>query len=127
MKKTARRQEVGIPWINLSIYLLCAYAVTAAILFLLAFLLYKVGLSEKMISGSIIFTYAISCFLAGFLAGKKMKQKKYMWGLVMGVAYYFILLIISIAVNGSFTEVADSMFTTLVLCVGGGMLGGMLS
>lgn len=127
MKKVARRQEMGVPWVNLLLYLLCAYIVTAVILILLAFLLYKMNLSEKVISVSIIITYAVSCFLAGFLAGKKLKQKKYMWGLLMGIAYYFILFVISVAVNGSFTEVADSMFTSLILCVGGGMLGGMLS
>lgn len=127
MKKMMRRQEQGIPWINLLIYLLCSYIVTAVILMLLALLLYKMNLSEKVIHMSIIITYVAASFLGGFLAGKKMKQKKYLWGLFMGLAYYIVLFLISLAVNQSFTEVADSVFTALILCAGGGMLGGMLS
>ena len=127
MKKTMRRQEAGIPWQNLLIYLLGAYIVTAVILFLLAFLLYKLSLSEQIVSIGIIITYALSSFLAGFLTGKRMKQKRFLWGLIMGLAYFVVLLLISAIVNKSLGAVADSLFTTLMLCVGGGMLGGMLS
>ncbi len=127
MKKIIRRQENGIPWGSLLIYLFCTFVVTALILLLLAMLLYKMNVSREVISGGIIVTYALSCFLGGFLAGKRMKEKRFLWGLGMGVAYFVILLIVSIVANGSFKEVTDSLFTTLILCVGGGMLGGMLS
>ncbi len=126
MKKIMRRQEVMFPWQNLLIYLLGAYIVTAVILFLLAFLLFKLSLSEQIVSAGIIITYALSCFLAGFLAGKKMKQKRFLWGLIMGIGYFVVLLVLSIAVNKSFGAAAD-IFTTFILCAGGGMLGGMLS
>lgn len=126
MKKTMRRQEVMFPWQNLLIYLLGAYIVTAVILFLLAFLLFKLSLSEQIVSAGIIITYALSCFLAGFLAGKRMKQKRFLWGLIMGIGYFLVLLILSIAVNKSFGAASD-IVTTFILCAGGGMLGGMLS
>lgn len=127
MKKGGRGQEAGIPYLNLLIYLLCAYLVSAAILLVLALLLYKLNLSKEIISAGVTFTYVAAGFLAGFLAGKKMKQKKYIWGLFMGIAYYVILLLISLAVNHSVTGGAQEIFSTLVLCAGGGMLGGMLS
>lgn len=122
-----RRQEMGIPWQNLLIYLLGAYIVTAVILFVLAFLLFKLSLSEQIVSVGIIITYALSCFLAGFLAGKRMRQKRFLWGLMMGLAYFVVLLVLSAVVNKSVGAVTDSLFTTLILCAGGGMLGGMLS
>ncbi|MBQ7775985.1 MAG: TIGR04086 family membrane protein [Lachnospiraceae bacterium] len=127
MKKITRRQETGIPWMNLLMYIFCSFVVTMVILLVMALLLYKMKLSEQIISAGIIITYAVSCFVGGFLAGKKLKQKRYIWGLLMGIAYYFVLLIVSVVMNGSFKEVTDSLFTTLILCAGGGMLGGMLS
>lgn len=122
-----RRQEAAFPWQNLLVYLLTAYIVTAIILFLLAFLLFKLRLSEQVISVGIIITYALSCFVGGFLAGKKMKQKRFMWGLFMGLGYFIVLLILSLVVSKDAATMADSIFTTLMLCAGGGMLGGMLS
>ena len=50
-----------------------------------------------------------------------------MWGGIIGAAYYVVLVLISVLAGQPMTEVANSMFTTLILCVGGGMLGGMLS
>ncbi len=126
MKKTARRQE-GIPWIKLGIDLMGAYIVTFVVLLILALLLYKMNLSEKVISGGIVVTYILSCFVAGLFAGKQMKQKRFLWGLIMGLGYYVILLVVSLVINQSFLAIADSMITTLILCAGGGMLGGMLS
>ena len=127
MKKTVRRQEGTIPVINLLVYLLLAYIVTALILLVLAFLYYKLRFSESIVSGGIVLTYVVAGFLAGFLAGKKMKQKRYLWGLVMGVAYYLVILVLSLLINHGINDFSGSMLTTLVLCGGGGMLGGMLS
>ena len=127
MKKNMRRQEMGIPWSSLLIYLCCSFVVTTLLLLLLAVLLYKADLSREIVSGGITVTYVLSTFLGGFLAGKRMKEKRFLWGLSMGAVYFVILLIVSVAANGSFKEVTDSFFTTLILCIGGGMLGGMLS
>ena len=127
MKKLTRRQENGIPWVNLLVYLLCSFVVTGVFLLLLALLLYKLDISEQTVSVGVIVIYVVSCFIGGFLAGKRMKQKRYIWGFVMGLAYFIVLLIMSVTVNGSFRTVSDSIFTTLILCAGGGMLGGMLS
>ena len=60
--------------------LLAAYIVTGGLLLLLALLLYKLRLSESVINLSITAIYLIACFLAGFLMGKMMKTRKYLWG-----------------------------------------------
>lgn len=127
MRKMIRKKEGSMPWTNLLMDLLGAYILTAIFLLVLAFLLYKFQLSPNVIRAGIIFTYMITCFLAGNLAGRQLKQKRYLWGFLMGVAYYLILLVLTIVVNQSFGAVTDSLFTTLILCAGGGMLGGMLS
>lgn len=127
MKNMARRQEEGVPIVNLLLYLLFSYIGTALVLLILAFLYYKFRFSEDIVSGGIVFTYVVAGFLSGFLAGKRMKQRKFLWGLLMGVAYYAVLLVLSLVVNHGNTDFSGSILTTLVLCAGGGMLGGMLS
>lgn len=107
--------------------LLCAYILTTVFLLLLAFLLYKPGLTEKTVSLAIIAVYVAATFCGGFLMGKKMENRKFLWGLLIGTAYFGVLFLISLAVNHSVGAFTDSVFTTFMLCAGGGMLGGMLS
>ena len=127
MKSQTRKPEQKGVFLNLAGYLLCAVLVTIVVLLILAVLLYRMNISAQIISASIIFTYVISCFVGGFLIGKKRKQKKYLWGLLIGGVYFLLVFFVSVLIKGSFKEVSDSLFTTLILCAGGGMLGGMLS
>ena len=107
--------------------LLLAYLMTLIILLVLAFLLYKVGFTEKAVSIAMILTYAGSTFLAGFLTGKKMGKMKFLWGLAVGTAYFVILVVLSLIGGRAGTMFGKDFFTTLLLCAGGGMLGGMIS
>ncbi len=107
--------------------LLFSYILTGALLALLAFLLYKVGLTEKIVSIVIIAIYVAATFFAGFMAGKKLKNRKFLWGLLMGSAYFLVLAGISLVLGKPAGQLGDSVVTTLVLCAAGGMLGGMLS
>lgn len=60
------------------------------------------------------------------MLGKKMKEKKFLWGLFLGMAYFLILLIISLLANGGVKGDLGNLFLTMALCMSGGMLGGML-
>lgn len=106
--------------------LLLSYILTGGLLMLLALLLYRLGLSAGMVSAGIIIIYTVSSFLAGFMAGKKIGNRKFLWGLLMGTAYFAVLAIISLLVNHSVKEVAASFATVYVICAGSGMLGGMV-
>ena len=107
--------------------MLAAYILTAGLLLLLAFMLYRFGLSEKVVSICIIGIYIVVTFLAGVLSGKRAGRKKYLWGLAMGAAYYVILVLVSLVVNRGLQDVAGNMLTVFFLCAGSGMLGGMIS
>lgn len=109
------------------IYLIISLCITALGIGILALLLYKLHLSLQVVSVVVIILYILSTGVAGFLAGKKMQVHRFMWGLMMGCAYYLLLLLISYAYHGEGTVVAQSFLTTFLLCAGGGMLGGMLS
>lgn len=107
--------------------LLISYLFTAGLLLLLALMLYRFSLTEKVVSLSITIIYILVTFLAGFLAGKKEGSKKFLWGLLMGCLYFLVLTAVSFAVNHGAVNLSSSFFTVLILCSGSGMLGGMLS
>ena len=107
--------------------MLMAYILTAGLLLLLAFMLYRFGLSEKVVSICIIAIYIVVTFLAGMLAGKQAGKRRFLWGLAMGITYYMILVIVSMIVNKGAQAVAGNMATVFFLCAGSGMMGGMLS
>ena len=107
--------------------LLLSYLLTTGLLLLLALLLYRFELTEKVVSVCIIGIYILVTFLAGFLAGKREGSRKFLWGLLLGGLYFLILIVISLTVNQGMGEVGGNFFTVLILCCGSGMLGGMLS
>jgi putative membrane protein (TIGR04086 family) len=99
--------------------LLFSYILTGGFLLLLALFLYKFQLSEKIVSIAIIVIYVMT--------GKRMGSRKFLWGLAVGLAYFAVMALISLAVNHEFKDLGTHFFTTLSICAAGGMLGGMLS
>ncbi len=126
MRSRQAVEEGGVPVLFLLKSLLFSYILTAGMLLILAFLLYKMQLTEKTVSVAIIVIYVLATLFVGFVTGKKMKTRKFLWGLMMGMAYFVVLALVSLAVAKSPNALGDSFFTTMVLCSGGGMLGGML-
>ncbi|MBH1941593.1 TIGR04086 family membrane protein [Mobilitalea sibirica] len=107
--------------------LLFSYIITAFVLLLLSFLMLKLDLSGAVISGGIHFAYILSAFIGGFFIGKKVEQKKFLWGMVMGVFYFIILMLVSLLMNRVTPLPLGSLFTVFVISSLSGMLGGMLS
>lgn len=107
--------------------LVFSYVLTGLFLLILSLLLYKFRFSETIINGGIVAIYIAATFLTGFLAGKKMQTKKYLWGLCLGAGYFLILTLISFIINHGISDFSGNFLSTLFLCVGSGMLGGMLS
>lgn len=122
-----QKLKTQTPVIYIMKSLLCAYVITGILLLLLALLLYKFQLKENVVAIGIIVIYIVSTFFAGFVTGKKMGNRKFLWGLLVGVTYFVLLLLVSLCVNRSIQDVASHLSTTFLLCAGSGMLGGMLS
>ena len=97
--------------------LLFAYALTGVALLLLALVLFA----------GIIIIYVLACFMGGFMAGKIVRKDKYLWGVITGLAYYVLLLTVSVMAKGGWDMSAAHAVTTFFMCTGGGTLGGMLS
>ncbi len=107
--------------------ILMMFAVTALLLFLLAFLVQQFDWQSGMINVGISAAYVISCFFGGFFAGKIQKSRKFLWGILLGFAYVLAMLLITLLVKHGFHSTAADFMASLFMCVVAGMLGGMIS
>lgn len=106
--------------------LVLAYLVTIILLLLLSFLLYRYDLGEQKIQIGIIATYLLSTMAGGFAVGKMEKTKRFLWGIGLGILYFLLLAAISAGVYQN-VQGGAKMGIACILCVVGGMIGGMLS
>ena len=106
---------------------LFSYVLTAIFLLLLAMLLYKLRLSETATNVGIVLIYILVCFLSGFITGKRMGNRKFIWGMLVGIGYFAILAALSVLLQKGTGQLSGSFLSTLFLCAGSGMLGGMVS
>lgn len=107
--------------------LIVSYIVTFVLLFFLAFLMFKLGLTEHTVDFAVTFIYILATGVGGLVVGKCMKQKKFLWGLIVGLFYALIIFIASALLTKGVAVIAGDGISTLLLCLGGGMLGGMIS
>ncbi len=125
------RNEKKNPAGVMTLTVILMYAISAILLFVLAMLLYQMELTEEVVKIGIIVVYIASGFAGGFFAGRQMKDKKYLWGLLAGGIYYVLLFLFSLFVKQGVGEMAGlepmQMFIKLILCAISGMAGGMLS
>ena len=107
--------------------LLAAYILTGGALLLLALLLYRLQLSEDAVNIGILIIYVLSSFLAGFLSGKSILERRFFWGFLAGFLYFAVLAVLTLLANRGLKDLGTHFFTTLMICAGSGMLGGMVS
>lgn len=106
--------------------LMAAYVLTGIMLVLLAAFLYKLQLGENIVEIGIIVVYVISSLLAGLFFSKGAKSRRFLWGMAAGAAYFLIICAVSIAMEPDFAVLSNSCITTMAICIGSGMLGGMI-
>lgn len=107
--------------------LILSYAITGVLLAILAFLVFKFQLTESITDIAIVAIYVIVTFLGAFVIGKRIKEHKFLWGLLLGFLYILIISIVAIMIGQAFHVTSTANLTTAALCIGGGLLGGMLS
>ena len=107
--------------------LLASYIVTGILLLVLTFFMYKFELNEKIVSAASVGIYVVSTLIGGMIIGKLTKSKRYLWGMVLGIIYFVLLLLITLGVYRTLNGDSVSIVTSLILCAGGGMTGGMIS
>lgn len=125
-KMDRNRMEAKIAgWILKS--LLLAYALTGILLLALAMLLYKLDMDEKAVSAGIVAIYITATLMGGLAIGKMAKTRKFLWGLIVGILYFALLVLITMGVYRTLDGAVAGLVTTFLLCAGGGTIGGMIS
>ena len=81
---------------------------------------------RKIVSVAIILIYIAASLFAGFISGKKMGTRKFLWGLLAGVLYFTILLCVSLVLEQGAAGISGNLITVFFICAGSGMLGGMI-
>lgn len=107
--------------------LLISYVLTGILLLVLAMLLYKLDMDEKAVSAGIIAIYITSTLVGGLAIGKMAKSRRFFWGLLLGVLYFALLIVITLGVYRTLDGAMSNYITTFLMCAGGGMIGGMIS
>lgn len=106
--------------------LMAAYLITGVLLLLVAGLLYKFSIGENIVDISIIVIYCVSSLLAGLFFSKGAANRRFLWGMLAGAAYFLVICAVSAVADPNFALVSNASITTLLICLGSGMLGGML-
>ena len=107
--------------------LLAAWLISGVALMLLALLWYRFMFGEAVVTIGILGIYALTCLAAGILMGKCAQSRRFFWGMLTGTLYFWVLVIMTAAVNRGFKDLGTHFFTTWMICAGSGMLGGMVS
>jgi putative membrane protein (TIGR04086 family) len=113
--------------INVLLALLFMVFVTVLLLLAGAALVYYKELSAKTAYIMIDVIYAIVGLTGGFFMGKMRKTRKFLWGIMAGLCYFGILLLVSLVTNGGTIEDMVQVLITFVLIEASAMIGGMIS
>ena len=103
------------------------YTITFLGIVIVAILLLFFQISENMVDMGILAIYVLACLTAGLIIGKRTKSRKFLWGMLSGGIYFVILFLISFLVQSSAENIGNDLVTVLLMCVGSGTLGGMIS
>lgn len=107
--------------------LLTAYVLSGVLLALLAFGLYRLQLQEDQVNTMVFVIYFASCLFGGITAGKGIRQRRFFWGLLSGLAYFLVLFVLSWFMNQGTSVDMERSLRVLGVCAAGGMAGGMIS
>lgn len=107
--------------------LVVAYIITGIALAILAFVIYKWNVNETVTNIVILAIYVLATFIGGFITGKRVQERKFLWGSVLGGCYILIIYGVSMILSASLNMISTASVLAAVLCLAGGMIGGMLS
>lgn len=107
--------------------LILSYVITGVLLLLAAFLMYKLRLGEGQMRIFVMVIYGISTIVAGFAYGKVKQEKRLLNGVVIGALYFVFLLFVSLIINKGIYDDIKKAVISFIICVLGGILGGIMS
>ena len=101
--------------------------VSAVLLTAVSFIVLRMTPSFAVTRVLILGIYGISTFIGGYIMGKVMTRKKFIWGAVSGIIYFMIIAIIALVVKGGIDTGTVGIISGFIVSVAAGTLGGMIS
>lgn len=126
VQNTEKKGMVG-NLLSVLIVVIGMYLLSGVLLFLISAITYYGDLSGQIVEIGILVIYILVCLVGGFITGKIKKSKRYLWGMVSGVGYFFVLLLVSLAMNGFSVTDPVGLLTVFIICIASGTIGGMIS
>lgn len=117
---------VNHPWIILKT-LLISYTLTALLLVGLTFLMYRAKLGVAEASWGVMVIYLVTCAVGGFFTGRRVGNRRMLWGLLSGGLYFAVLLVLSLLMNGGIHGEIRQILTVLASCLAGSGIGAFIS
>lgn len=120
--KRARRYRTPLKFCAV---LLVTCALAAGLLWLLAWVCFRMRFSSEVIRAGIMGLYVIPCLIGGRVIKKLGFLPAIVWGMGLGVAFYGVLFALSWLTQGMRFSNSVSL-TVPILCVASGLLGTLL-
>lgn len=107
--------------------LLISCLLSVILFFLCAFILYQMKGNSETAGKMVLGIYLISCLAGGFLNGKRVGKQRLICGLVTGVLYFLVLFLVSWTFRTPDSGMMTGLLAPLIVCLGGGVAGSVLS
>lgn len=107
--------------------LIITYVITGLLMVLSALLMLKFNLSGEPTRLFVMIIYGITTIVGGCIYGKLQEKRRLLSGAFMGLMYFVILVIVSLIVNKGFTDGLQENIISMIICVAGGSIGGIIS
>lgn len=120
----ASSEEMRSPLTGILSGVAIAYAITCIAFILYALLLTYTEITERNLQLVVILTTVISVAVAGFDAARAAKERGWFWGLIAGLVYALVLIVISIIITKS-TALGMGAIMIVAISLVGGAIGGM--
>ena len=101
--------------------------ITVAGILIMAFVMYRMRLGDDVMGFPVAAIYGLAAFCGGFVVGRKAPGRRFLWGLGYGASFFAIMLLVSLLSGGSIQGTAGELWMPVLISLGGGMLGGMIS
>lgn len=107
--------------------LVLSYVITAVLLLLAAFVMYKAGIGESRMRIFVMVIYGIVTIISGFVYGRTRGGRRLFNGCLIGLLYFAVLTVISCIVNHGFYDDMKKAAISMIICIAGGAIGGIMS
>lgn len=107
--------------------MLASILVTGLLFVLFGLGLYQFRWGDSILQAGIWGIYGLSSLAGGFWVGKRLRNRRFLWGMLLGLLYFVLLLLVSGMMGEGFPEDGKELLTACVICLAGGMAGGMIS